>query len=207
MDYCDGIMYSIKNGDTLYSISMKYKVPLALLLRANPYVDVYNLQIGETICIPVKRKKPNKPYWYPKGCCQWAEQKEAAQEGQQEEGTVEEAEMGEELQNTPQGQQAAEGQDMAMEQERGRSQAIPESQALPGSRMMQGRDRDDDWDDDRDEDRFVQWKRYVTQPGDTLEMAVSDGGRVSEDDIEDFIDKNGAGRIYLLPGISYYRKV
>ena len=54
MEHCNGIMHTVKSGDTLYSISLEHKVPLALLLRANPYVDVYNLQIGETICVPVK---------------------------------------------------------------------------------------------------------------------------------------------------------
>ena len=47
-------MHTVRSGDTLYSISMEHQVPLALLLRANPYVDVYNLQVGETICVPVR---------------------------------------------------------------------------------------------------------------------------------------------------------
>lgn len=51
-EYCDGITYTIKKGDTLYEISRKHNVALALLLRANPYIDVFNLQIGDTICIP-----------------------------------------------------------------------------------------------------------------------------------------------------------
>ena len=52
MDFCDGMMVTVRQGDTLYSLSMKHQVPLAVLLRANPYVDVYNLQIGDSICIP-----------------------------------------------------------------------------------------------------------------------------------------------------------
>jgi hypothetical protein len=39
---------------------MQHKVPLARLLQANPYVDVYNLQVGETICVPVKSEKPRE---------------------------------------------------------------------------------------------------------------------------------------------------
>ena len=54
MKHCNGIMHTVRSGDTLYSISMEHQVPLALLLRANPYVDVYNLQVGETICVPVR---------------------------------------------------------------------------------------------------------------------------------------------------------
>lgn len=51
-DTCNGIIYTIKKGDTLYSLSGRFKVPLARILRANPYIDIYNLQIGEQICIP-----------------------------------------------------------------------------------------------------------------------------------------------------------
>ena len=53
-DTCDGMTYTIKQGDTLYGISRKYDVPLAMILHANPYADVYRLNIGDTICIPVK---------------------------------------------------------------------------------------------------------------------------------------------------------
>lgn len=49
---CVGRRHIIRSGDTLYKISRMYGVPLALILRANPYVDVYNLQVGDTICIP-----------------------------------------------------------------------------------------------------------------------------------------------------------
>ena len=50
---CKGIRYVIRQGDSLYKISRIYRVPLALILRANPYVDVYNLQVGDEICIPL----------------------------------------------------------------------------------------------------------------------------------------------------------
>lgn len=50
---CNGIVYTIRSGDTLYAISGKFKVPLALILRANPHVDIYNLQIGSKLCIPI----------------------------------------------------------------------------------------------------------------------------------------------------------
>ena len=60
---CSGTKYVIKKGDTLYSISRRYNVPLALVLRANPYVDVYNLQIGDEICIPSEQESsaPARP--------------------------------------------------------------------------------------------------------------------------------------------------
>lgn len=49
---CRGKRYRIKEGDTLYAISRREKIPLEWILRANPYVNVYNLQVGEWICIP-----------------------------------------------------------------------------------------------------------------------------------------------------------
>lgn len=52
-DTCNGIVYTIKNGDTLYAISGRFNVPLAVILRANPRVDIYNLQQGDQLCIPI----------------------------------------------------------------------------------------------------------------------------------------------------------
>jgi LysM repeat protein len=47
------MVYVIKSGDTLYSISRENNVPIALILRANPYADIYNLQVDDELCIPV----------------------------------------------------------------------------------------------------------------------------------------------------------
>jgi LysM repeat protein len=51
-EYCNGETHTIQNGDNLYSLSRQYNVPLALIMWANPYLDVYNLQVGDKICIP-----------------------------------------------------------------------------------------------------------------------------------------------------------
>lgn len=59
MDNCNGFIYYIQRGDTLYSISRRYDIPLALIMRANPFVDIYNLQIGDAICIPGRRPGGN----------------------------------------------------------------------------------------------------------------------------------------------------
>lgn len=53
-NYCNGIVHTVRKGDTLYSLSRQYNVPLVMILRANPYVDVYNLGIGTRICIPAR---------------------------------------------------------------------------------------------------------------------------------------------------------
>ncbi len=70
-DYCNGKIHTIQTGDTLYKISGMYRVPLALILRANPYVDIYNLQVGEKLCIPGgfdNETKPPKPICPGNGC-------------------------------------------------------------------------------------------------------------------------------------------
>lgn len=66
--YCNGMVHVIKQGDNLYQLSRRYRVPLGLILRANPYVDVYNLQPGQEICIPVARPYPGmmRPFFGPK---------------------------------------------------------------------------------------------------------------------------------------------
>lgn len=54
MRRCRGIYHVIERGDTLYSLGKRYHVSVSDLMRANPYVNVYNLRIGEELCIPVR---------------------------------------------------------------------------------------------------------------------------------------------------------
>lgn len=56
--YC--ISYVIKAGDSLYKISRHFNVSIDELMNANPLINVYNLTVGETICIPVSI--PNDQY-------------------------------------------------------------------------------------------------------------------------------------------------
>lgn len=49
----NAVIHVIQKGDTLYSLSRKYHVPLAAIMYANPYMDVYNLQVGDEIYIPM----------------------------------------------------------------------------------------------------------------------------------------------------------
>ncbi|MHB9096164.1 MAG: LysM peptidoglycan-binding domain-containing protein [Eubacteriales bacterium] len=48
-----GIFWIVEEGDTLYLISRKLRVPLEKILQANPGIDPQNLQIGSKICIPL----------------------------------------------------------------------------------------------------------------------------------------------------------
>lgn len=49
---CMGFLHIVEKGDTLYKIGKMHGVSVAALLFANPYVNVYNLQIGDEICVP-----------------------------------------------------------------------------------------------------------------------------------------------------------
>jgi LysM repeat protein len=55
--YC--INYVIKPGDTLYSISRHFNVSISAIMDANPMVNVYNLIVDGTICIPVSVPQSN----------------------------------------------------------------------------------------------------------------------------------------------------
>lgn len=50
---CNGVVHVIEKGDTLYKLSRMYGVKLIDIMRENPFVNVYNLQVGDEICIPV----------------------------------------------------------------------------------------------------------------------------------------------------------
>ncbi|MEY8391832.1 LysM domain-containing protein [Lachnospiraceae bacterium 45-W7] len=49
---CRGIIHVIQKGDTLYQLGKRYHVSVGQLMFSNPFVDVYNLQIGDELCIP-----------------------------------------------------------------------------------------------------------------------------------------------------------
>ena len=56
MEKCMGFLHTVEKGDTLYTLSRRYRVPLWALLYANPYINVYNLQVGDEVCIPLRRR-------------------------------------------------------------------------------------------------------------------------------------------------------
>ncbi|MDO5156719.1 MAG: LysM domain-containing protein [Eubacteriales bacterium] len=59
---CRGYVHVIEDGDTLYKLAKKYDVKLFDIMRLNPYVNVYNLQIGDELCIPTMPSRPEKTY-------------------------------------------------------------------------------------------------------------------------------------------------
>lgn len=67
---CPGPVHVIEPGDTLYSIAQRYHTRVRVLLDLNPFVDIYNLQPGDEICIPVDtppREMEFVPYVVKKG--------------------------------------------------------------------------------------------------------------------------------------------
>lgn len=55
---CRGVVHTIRRGDTLYKISRLYGVTVEQLMDSNEDVNVYNLQIGEKLCVPVSERPP-----------------------------------------------------------------------------------------------------------------------------------------------------
>ena len=54
-------VYTVGEGDTLYSIAEKYDLPVSLLMKVNCVDNPYNLQIGTRLCIPGTEDQLPKP--------------------------------------------------------------------------------------------------------------------------------------------------
>lgn len=53
---CRGVIHVVKEGDTLYKIAQTYHVEVSELMYENPYVNIYQLQPGDEICVPVAER-------------------------------------------------------------------------------------------------------------------------------------------------------
>lgn len=55
-------VYTVSEGDTLYSIAEKYDLPVSLLMKVNGIDDPYNLSISTRLCIPgTEDQLPSEP--------------------------------------------------------------------------------------------------------------------------------------------------
>lgn len=54
-------IYTVKAGDTLYSIAVQFRVPIPMLMFSNRNINPYNLRIGQQICIPFARQPERRP--------------------------------------------------------------------------------------------------------------------------------------------------
>lgn len=61
---CNGVVHRVVAGDTLYKLSKMYGVRLIDILKENPYVNVYNLQIGDEVCIPTEVYEEEERRYY-----------------------------------------------------------------------------------------------------------------------------------------------
>jgi len=57
----DGTFYTIRAGDTLFSIARRFNTTVEAILRANPGLDPNRLVIGQQICIPGPVAPPPPP--------------------------------------------------------------------------------------------------------------------------------------------------
>ena len=58
---CQGIIHTVRPGDTLYMLAKQHNLTLREIIDANPNVDCYMLQIGTKLCIPTRRKQGGIP--------------------------------------------------------------------------------------------------------------------------------------------------
>ena len=228
-DTCDGMTYTIKQGDTLYGISRKYDVPLAMILHANPYADVYRLNVGDTICIPMKKKCCKKPC--SSGNRGMSEDNDSSMNNGMgvennitgnlnvSDGMIEtrrNKEMPDNMAGTRQStvmsdnmtgtRQSTEMPENMAENRRNIGMSdnmdMSESMDLPDKVLGARTDvRSDRMSENKvsDDDK---WVKYVAQPGDTL----FDVFNKSECDLNEFLNKNGLKGIYILPGLVYFVK-
>lgn len=200
-EFCEGITHTIKKGDTLYSISRQHNVPIAMIMRANPYVDVYNLQVGETICVPVE--KDNMGVRNPE---MTAPRRNVSPDMMSGPGNT----------NMPNMTNAPGNNSMPGMTNAPGNNMVPEMPAMPENNMMPDMTNTPDThmtsdmsykSEDEDDDSCISQSdmegklvRYVTQPGDTLQDILDRSGG----DERRFWMKNSSDRMYMLPGISYY---
>ncbi len=61
---CKGVIHKVVPGDTLYKIAKMYGVRLIDVMKENPYVNVYNLQPGDEICVPTEIYEEGERRYY-----------------------------------------------------------------------------------------------------------------------------------------------
>ena len=196
-EYCDGITHTIKKGDTLYEISREHKVPLSMLLRANPYVDVFNLQVGDTICVPTKKPLENA-FLTPRPSrrnmtgdtdqeavmqqCNATAMPRDENESDMPDRNVTAMPRDENESDMPDRNASAMPRNTKVTDTQERAVAfVPQSTSAT-----------------RQTD--TEWKKYVVKPGDTL-FDILQGDK---DQVLAFVDKNGLANMYMLPGVAYY---
>ena len=213
-EYCDGITHTIKKGDTLYEISREHKVPLSMLLRANPYVDVFNLQVGDTICVPTKKPLENAfltPRPSRRNTTGNTDQ-EAVMQQRNATAMSQQADAADTADRNvtamPRDENESDMPDRnvtAMLRDENESD-MPDRNASAMPRNMKVTDTQEravafvPQSTSATRQTDTEWKKYVVKPGDTL-FDILQGDK---DQVLAFVDKNGLANMYMLPGVAYY---
>ena len=187
-EYCEGVTHTIKKGDTLYEISRKYNVALALLLRANPYVDVFNLQVGDTICIPAGSQMPPYPI-------------SGGGRGNNRDNRNDRDDRDDRNDWDDRDDRDDRNDDRNDRDDRNDTmEEILEDRIDELDDTIEERYREIEPDEMQENTSVRNWEKYVVQPGDTLEDVLRDmdGGMM------EFVERNHPSTIYMLPGVAYY---
>ena len=213
-EYCDGITHTIKKGDTLYEISREHKVPLSMLLRANPYVDVFNLQVGDTICVPTKKPLENAfltPRPSRRNMTGNTDQEAVMQQCNATAMSQQANAAGTTDRNVtamPRDENESDMPDRnasAMPRDENESD-MPDRNAAAMPRNTKVTDTQEravafvPQSTSATRQTDAEWKKYVVKPGDTL-FDILQGDK---DQVLAFVDKNGLANMYMLPGVAYY---
>ena len=200
-----------------------------MILHANPYADVYRLNVGDTICIPMKKKCCKKPC--SSGNRGISEDNDSSMNNGMgvenniagnlnvSDGMIEtrrNKEMPDNMAGTRQSTGMSDNMtgtrqstEMSGDMSENRrnigisdNMDMSESMDLPDKVLGARTDvRSDRMSENKvsDDDK---WVKYVAQPGDTL----FDVFNKSECDLNEFLNKNGLKGIYILPGLVYFVK-
>ena len=213
-EYCDGITHTIKKGDTLYEISREHKVPLSMLLRANPYVDVFNLQVGDTICVPTKKPLENAfltPRPSRRNMTGDTDQEAVMQQCNATAMSQQANAAGTTDRNVtamPRDENESDMPDRnasAMPRDENESD-MPDRNAAAMPRNTKVTDTQEravafvPQSTSATRQTDTEWKKSVVKPGDTL-FDILQGDK---DQVLAFVDKNGLANMYMLPGVAYY---
>ena len=196
-EYCDGITHTIKKGDTLYEISREHKVPLSMLLRANPYVDVFNLQVGDTICVPTKKPLENA-FLTPRPSRRNMTGNTDQEAVMQQRNATAMSQQADAADTVDRNVTAMPRDENESDMSDRNAAAMPRNTKVTDTQERAVAFVPQSTSATRQTD--TEWKKYVVKPGDTL-FDILQGDK---DQVLAFVDKNGLANMYMLPGVAYY---
>ena len=132
---CTGIIHVVKEGDTLYKIGKMHGVSVSALMYANPYVNIYNLQVGDELCVPVYNMSWNGGKEPRTGANAGQPQNMQSGETMQQPQNMQSGETMQQPQNMQGGGTMQRPQSRVMAEEAVEEQESPEIMRMQGSRL------------------------------------------------------------------------